>query len=130
MNTGNIRVAAEDPGNKTFDATNLETVISEMRARINPMIIGFLKSIGSNASEIASICRSEDSSLANSYDDLSSTTLKLADKMSELLPDLANELEVYIQETITNETLTAEELANISETIYHAKQKIDEISWK
>lgn len=130
MNTGNVRVVENESTGKTFDATKLEEIIDKMRSEINPMIIGFLKGISSNASELSSICRSEDSSLASAYNDISSTTLKLADKMEALLPDLASELEIYMQETVTNETLTSKELADINETIYRANQKIDEISWK
>ena len=116
--------------NGVYHAGNLESLIQFLGVCQAKMGNG-MNAISILASALSSYSSGGDCpNLATAYDQISVTAKAFADKTMELLADLKTSLNTFMEETLTNESTTSEDVEQISSNLQAALTQLDSINWK
>jgi len=84
---------------------------------------------GSSSDEVASIIKSEDSDLADAWKNASEISHIIYQKSVDLVAKINQELTKYAQETLKNESVTAEAVASVNSSLEANKEALSQLDF-
>ena len=111
-----------------FAASGIGTSLDDLRM-VGVMISRLKDATFDNADGVISMLSSEDSNLADSWNNAKSTARRISVKAEDLVKKLQEELQNYITNTIANETNTEQAVSSINTSLQSHRDALDKITF-